>query len=65
MNAGIWNVSVVALVQELCSAIREGRPLIRGATFDDGLKNQMVLDAVRMSGAERRSIRPEETLAGG
>ena len=64
VNAGIWNVSVVALMRELCGAIQEGRALQHGATFADGLANQMVLDAVKMSGAERRWIRPEETQAG-
>jgi predicted dehydrogenase len=64
VNAGIWNVSVVALMQELCAAIREARPPRRGATFVDGLANQRVLDAVRRSGAERRSVRPEDMHAG-
>lgn len=58
LNPGIWNVSVVAVLQELCAAIAEGRPLARGATFADGLANQKVLDAVRLSGTERRSVRP-------
>ena len=57
VNAGIWNVSVVALMQELTAAIREGRGLHRGATFADGLANQQVLDAVRQSGIERRWVR--------
>lgn len=64
VNTGIWNVSVVALMQELASAIKEGRKPTRGATFADGLANQMVLDAVRTSGAERRWVRPEEMHAG-
>jgi predicted dehydrogenase len=64
VNAGIWNVSVVALLQELVAAIREGRKPARGATFTDGLANQRVLDAVRLSGAERRWVRPEEIHAG-
>jgi predicted dehydrogenase len=64
VNAGIWNVSVVALMQELTAAIREGRRPVRGATFADGLANQRVLDAVRLSGAQRRSVRPEEIDAG-
>ena len=63
VNPGIWNVSVVALLQELASAIREGRKPARGATFSDGLANQRVLDAVRISGAERRWIRPEHVHA--
>lgn len=58
LNPGIWNVSVVAVMQELCAAIAEGRALRRGATFVDGLANQKVLDAVRLSGTERRWVRP-------
>ena len=63
VNAGIWNVSVVALLQELAAAIREGRQPARGATFVDGLANQRVLDAVRLSGAERRLVRPGDVDA--
>lgn len=64
IGPGIWNVSVVALLQELCGAIRDARPLRRGATFADGLANQRVLDAVRRSGTERRWIRLEHGVAG-
>jgi predicted dehydrogenase len=60
VNPGIWNVSVIGLMQELAAAIREGRRPTRGATFADGLANQRVLDAVRRSGAERRWVRPED-----
>ncbi|TVR95579.1 MAG: gfo/Idh/MocA family oxidoreductase [Trueperaceae bacterium] len=56
VGAGIWNVSFVALMQELCGAIRDGRPVRDGATFEDGLRNQLVLDAVKRSHAERRWI---------
>ena len=54
LNKGIWNVSVVAVLQELCGAIEQGRELRRGATFVDGLRNQMVLDAVVASTASRK-----------
>ena len=64
VNAGIWNVSVVALMQELAAAIREDRPPTRGATFVDGFLNQRVLDAVRVSQAERRWVRPEKVHVG-
>jgi len=57
VNKGIWNVSVVAQMRELLGAIREGRALREGATFVDGLKNQIAMDAVRQSWAERRWIR--------
>jgi predicted dehydrogenase len=63
VNAGIWNVSVVALMQELCAAIREGRKPAHGATFVDGLANQVVLDAVRISERERRWVQPGEIHA--
>ena len=58
LSPGIWNVSVVAVLLEMAAAITEGRPLARGATFADGLANQKVLDAVRLSGSERRWVRP-------
>lgn len=64
VNKGIWNVSVVALMQELATAIREGRKPSRGATFVDGLANQQVLDAVRVSEAERRWVRPDDVSSG-
>ena len=64
VNPGIWNVSVVALMRELAAAIREDRPPTRGATFVDGFLNQRVLDAVRVSQAERRWVRPEEVHVG-
>jgi len=56
LNPGIWNVSVVALLQELAAAIREGRAPHDGATFHDGWRNQLVLDAVVQSSRERRWI---------
>lgn len=56
VGKGIWNVSFVALMQELTDAIREGRELEAGATFEDGLKTQKVMDAVRQSSEERRWI---------
>ncbi len=56
VGKGIWNVSFVALMQELCGAIREGRPVAHGATFEDGYRNQVVLDAAKRSHAERRWI---------
>lgn len=56
LNAGIWNVSVVGVVRELAAAIREKRPVKEGATFWDGWKNQLVLDAVARSSRERRWV---------
>ncbi len=54
LNAGIWNVSVLGALQELCGAIEDGRDLSRGATFVDGLRNQMVVDAVFASTTSRK-----------
>ena len=56
IGPGIWNQSVVGAMRELVSAIGERRPLREGATFFDGVRNQYVLDAVRASARERRSI---------
>jgi predicted dehydrogenase len=54
LNKGIWNVSVLGVLRELTSAIAEDREVRRGATFVDGLRNQMVLDAVIASTKSRR-----------
>ncbi len=56
LNPGIWNVSVVGLLRELTDAIRTGRSPREGATFHDGWRNQLVLDAVVRSSRERRWI---------
>jgi predicted dehydrogenase len=56
INKGIWNVSVVAMMQEIMSAIREGRPTQTAATFSDGLQTQLAMDAIRQSSRERRWI---------
>ena len=56
VNSGIWNVSFVALMQELTSAIREKRELTWGATFEDGHQCQIAMDAVRQSSVEHRWI---------
>lgn len=56
VNGGIWNVSVVGALREFAAAIREGRPLREGATFEDGWRTQRVLDAVKASTRERRWI---------
>ena len=54
LNKGIWNVSVLAALRELTAAIAAKRPLAQGASFVDGLRNQMVLDAVQTSTRSRR-----------
>jgi len=54
LNKGIWNVSVLGALQELCSAIAQDRGLRQGASFVDGLRNQMVVDAVFASTQSRK-----------
>ena len=56
IGAGIWNVSFVALMQELTAAIREERELAWGATFADGHQCQIAMDAIRRSTDERRWV---------
>jgi predicted dehydrogenase len=56
INKGIWNISVVSLLKELVGAISENRQLNQGATFEDGLKNQIIVDAVKASTIERKWI---------
>lgn len=56
IGSGIWNISFVALMEELTAAIREGRPLAWGATFEDGHQCQIALDAIRQSSRERRWV---------
>jgi len=53
LNKGIWNVSVVEALREMAAAMSEGRKLKAGATFYDGLANQLVLDAVKQSTSSR------------
>jgi predicted dehydrogenase len=56
LNKGIWNISVISLLKELIAAIKESRPLNHGSTFEDGLKNQIVVDAVLESTYKRKWI---------
>ena len=56
IGTGIWNVSFVALMEELTAAIREKRRLAWGATFADGHQCQIALDAIRQSSRERRWV---------
>ena len=56
LNKGIWNISVLSLLRELVSAIKENRFLDHGSTFQDGLKNQLVVDAVLESTIKRKWI---------
>ena len=53
VGSDVWHVATVSLLQELCAALQEGRAPAAGATFDDGWRNQLVLDAARRSHASR------------
>lgn len=56
VNKGIWNVSVVGMMREITDAIREGRPTREAATFADGHKTQLAMDAVHESTRLRQWI---------
>ena len=56
IGSGIWNVSFVALMEELTAAIRERRQLAWGASFAEGHQCQIALDAIRQSSRERRWV---------
>ena len=55
LNVAI-RVSVCGLMKELISAIKEKRDIVEGSTFEDGYKNQIVLDAVKESTIKRQWI---------
>lgn len=52
----VWAVSFVSLARHVVDCIRTGAPVQRGATFEDGLRCQAVLDAIRRAAAERRWV---------
>lgn len=56
IGKGIWNVSFVALMQELTAAIREKRQLAWGASFADGHECQRAMDALKRSSQQRAWI---------
>lgn len=48
MNDNDWARGFTALAQEIVAALREGRTTVNGAaTFEDGYRTQLVLDAAR------------------
>lgn len=49
----IWGRSFVGLARELVSAVKDGRSPDHGATFQDGLRTQMVLAAATRSWEDR------------
>ncbi|MDT7540717.1 MAG: hypothetical protein QOE33_621 [Acidobacteriota bacterium] len=57
MRDGEWSRGFTVFSQKIIDALREGRNSVEGAaTFDDGHRTQLVLDAARRSHAEGRSI---------
>ena len=48
ISGSIWLASFARLAEALIAAIRKGQAY-RGATFHDGVKNQEIIDAVRLS----------------
>lgn len=55
ISGSIWRASFAHMVTEIISSIKEGHPY-NGATFQDGLMNQEVIDAVRLSSESGRKI---------
>ncbi|MBC8078499.1 MAG: Gfo/Idh/MocA family oxidoreductase [Chloroflexales bacterium] len=52
----VWARSFVHLARALSTSIRSGQALQRGATFEDGWRCQVALDALRQSWAQRRWV---------
>jgi predicted dehydrogenase len=50
MDEGIWGRGFTAFSQRIVEALLEGRTAVEGAaTFEDGYRTQLVLDAARRS----------------
>jgi predicted dehydrogenase len=59
-----WARGFTAFSQQIVNALREGRTAVEGAaTFEDGYRTQLVLDAARRSNERKRSEPP--AVAGG
>lgn len=56
VQKNVWAVSFASLARYLTDCIRAGRRPEQGATFRDGLRCQIVLDAIRQSWRERRWV---------
>lgn len=50
---GLFGQCLPYFLRDLVVALRSGEPLPRAATFEDGLRTQLVLDAARQSAATR------------
>lgn len=61
-----WARSFLRFARQIVQVIREGRTEVSGAaTFDDGHRNQMVMDAVRESAANEAWVAVDGGTAGG
>ena len=50
MTEGIWSSGFTDFAKEIVAALREGRTTVEeAATFEDGYRTQLVLDAARRS----------------
>lgn len=57
MRDGEWSRGFTVFSQKIIDALSEGRTSVEGAaTFDEGHRTQLVLDAARRSHAESRSV---------
>jgi predicted dehydrogenase len=64
MNDNGWARGFTTFAQKIVEALRDGRTSVEGAaTFEDGYRTQLVLDAARKSNESRRSEPP--AIAGG
>ncbi|MEP6923436.1 MAG: Gfo/Idh/MocA family oxidoreductase [Pyrinomonadaceae bacterium] len=60
VQPGGWSRGFINFAGEIIAALREGKNAVENAaTFEDGLKTQIVLDAARKSAANRSSIKIE------
>ena len=68
MAEGGWSRGFTAFSKKIVDALREGRTTVEGAaTFEDGYRTQLVLDAARRSNESRRweRVRSEPPAVGG
>ncbi|MDQ3172325.1 MAG: gfo/Idh/MocA family oxidoreductase, partial [Acidobacteriota bacterium] len=64
MRPASWSRGFAAFACDMVEALREGRKTVEGAaTFEDGYRVQLVLDAARASNASGCWTRVEEPVA--
>jgi len=66
MAEGIWSRGFTAFSKEIVAALREGRTTVEGAaTFADGYRTQLVIDAARRSNESGRWEKSERPAVAG